>query len=112
MHIMARQKHSQSNLDGAATAEALRRFLTAHNLSQKQLAEQLQTSQSTVSRLLSNRHLPDPDLRRRIANLVSDEDSSAIGTDPWVQAVVRAAKSHPDFAQLITFGLRYLHLHE
>lgn len=105
---MARAKHTKEDPEGAAMAAALRRYAAKHDLTQSRLAAKLNTSQSTVSRLLKNQARPDPELRRKVSVLLTDDMKGAVGSDEWVQMVARLAKTSDFFRELIALGLRHL----
>lgn len=93
-------------------AAALRQYAEGRGLSQAELAQQLQTSQATISRVLSVAQMPDPKLRQRIWALVGLSAGPVVGSQDWVEAVSDAAQRSPAFALIVATALKLLNLDE
>lgn len=91
--------------------EELELFRTDHGLSQVELAGLLETSQSTLSRILNGKGEPRQRLRLRIATVLRAVPQAS-ATKGWILSVAAAARESRAFFEIVDAALRLLNDNE
>jgi transcriptional regulator with XRE-family HTH domain len=89
----------------------LEAYRVARGLSQSSLAGMLETSQPTLSRILSNKGNPRPQLRERVLTLLA-VGAPAEGAEEWISLIIKAAEISPAFRAIVEGGLRLVNANE
>lgn len=110
---MARGDGKDGERERSALALALDQARRDDGLSQEALAARLGTSQANVSKILAGRQQPHPRLLREIQSFIGPRwPYVAVGSDVWIQQVVRAATRSEPFRKLVASALQLMNENE